>query len=434
MLAEGLDLEPPEALYVHVPLCSRKCAYCDFFSVQASSLAGSAVDRLVESTLARAESLAERFGLSRVATVYVGGGTPTALPPESLDRLLGGISSLAPDPVEWTVEANPESLSPRSIEIMAGRGVTRISLGVQSLDDGELAILGRSHRAADALTALGLAASSGMDVSVDLIACLPSTGKAREAAAVAEAARVLVESGVGHLSVYDLTLEEGTPLAARAALLDLPGEDETARERELLEELLDGSGFRRYEVSNYAPRGRECLHNLAYWRMDSYIGSGPGAVSTLVAPRKPAPRPGIDGASLRIEEIRDIGAYLDGPAGRAEESSVAPKDAAFESIMMSYRTIFGLDTDRFRSRFGVEAGSLIGKTLGAWRDRLTDGEPWPRAESGGGVKIEGSGERYPALDGLGLDILNRFLRDCLAEIEASFPRIAEGGLDGVGLE
>ncbi len=431
--AEGLDLEPPESLYVHVPVCSRKCAYCDFFSVPASSLADSAFDLLVDSTLARAEALAERFGARGIATVYVGGGTPTALPPESLDRLLGGISALAPDALEWTVEANPESLLPRQVEIMACRGVTRISLGAQSLDDGELSLLGRPHRAADALRALGLAASSGMEVSADLIACLPAAGKRRGPAAIAEAARALIGAGAGHLSAYDLTLEEGTPLAARAALLDFPGEDESARERELLEAALAESGFRRYEVSNYAPLGNECLHNLAYWRMDSYIGAGPGAVSTLVAARKTAPRPGIDGASLRIEERRDIDAYLGGEAAaRAGEERVAPREAAFESIMMAYRTVFGLDADRFRSRFGVEARSLIGRTLGLWRDSLVEGEPWPiaaRGVAGSGRAESGGVARYPALDGRGLDILNRFLGDCLTEMENSFPG---GGLSGPG--
>ncbi len=313
---------------------------------------------------------------------------------------------------------------------MAERGVTRISLGVQSLDEGELALLGRRHGAEDAMRAMRLAAASGMEVSADLIAGIPSSGRAGGARALAEAGRALIDAGASHLSAYDLTLEEGTPLSERAGRLDFPGEDESAEARALLERVLAESGIRRYEVSNYARPGKECLHNLAYWRMDSYIGAGPGAVSTLVAAARESPRPGIDGASLRIEEGRDLAACLAGgpdadTGGLARETAIAPAEAAFESIMMAYRTIFGLDAARFRSRFGLEARSLIGKTLGSWKDRLVEGEPWPIGANG--AAKDGAAARHPALDGRGLDILNRFLGDCLAEMESSFP-----GREGAG--
>jgi oxygen-independent coproporphyrinogen III oxidase len=413
-------LAPPASLYVHVPLCAAKCGYCDFFSVPASSLSDSFAMELVEATLARAAFLAERFDAPAFETVYVGGGTPTALGDAAFDRLLEGIASLAPSPREWTVEANPESLDPAKIETMLARGATRVSMGAQSMDERSLALLGRPHDWAGALSAARLVAASGLALSADLIAGIParrgSPGDGGRpagprAGTLAAAARELIEAGAGHVSAYDLTLEEGTPLAAAAGELDFPGEDEAADERSALEAAVAAAGFRRYEVSNYAARGMECLHNLTYWRLDSYIGAGPGAVSTLVAAGSPGALPGKDGASLRIEESRRLRTYADDAAAAASEERIAPRDAAFEAMMMAFRTSFGLDRGRFVSRFGIDALSLVGGTLDSWAERLVPGEPWPGSASSSG----------PALDGRGLDLLNRFLGDCLAEMDSTYP-------------
>jgi oxygen-independent coproporphyrinogen III oxidase len=407
-------LAPPESLYVHVPVCAAKCAYCDFFSVPASSMSDSFAMRMVEATIARAASLAERFGATTFKTVYIGGGTPTALGVAAFDRLLEGISSLAPSPLEWTVEANPESLDPLKIETALERGATRISLGAQSMDAPSLELLGRPHGWGDALRAARLVAESGMALSADLMAGLPAErGNAARtrAGSLAEAARELIEAGAGHISAYDLTLEEGTPLAAWAGELDFPGEDEAADERSALEAAVAAAGFRRYEVSNYASGGMECRHNLAYWRMDSYIGAGPGAVSTIVAAGFPGARPGKDGASLRIAESRRLGTYASDAADAASEEAIAPRDAAFEAIMMAFRTSFGLDLGLFASRFGIDARSLVGSALDSWAEMLVPGAPWPGTASSAG----------PALDGRGLDLLNRFLCDCLEEMDSTFP-------------
>jgi oxygen-independent coproporphyrinogen III oxidase len=404
---------PPESLYVHVPICAAKCAYCDFFSVPVSTMSDSFSIELVEATLARAEFLAERFDASAFETVYVGGGTPTALGAAAFDRLLVGIASLAPSPHEWTVEANPESLDSEKIEIMAARGATRVSLGAQSGDDEALALLGRPHDWAAALRAARLVAASGLALSTDLIAGIPRRrGSAvKRARGLAEAARELIDAGAGHISAYDLTLEEGTPLAAAARGLDFPGEDEAADERSALESAAAAAGLRRYEVSNYAGRGAECRHNLAYWRLDSYIGAGPGAVSTLAPAGTADARAGTRGSSLRIEESRSLPTYASDAAAAAREEAIAPRDSAFEAIMMAFRTSFGLDLGRFESRFGIDARSLVGCTLASWAQRLAPGEPWPGSSSSAG----------PALDGRGLDLLNRFLGDCLAEMDSTFP-------------
>lgn len=401
------DFVAPASLYVHVPVCASKCSYCDFFSVPAPSLDEGFETGLVEGLLRRASVLAERFGADSFSTVYIGGGTPSLLSASALARLVSGIGALArgqgsAGPREWTVEANPDSITREKLEVLAAHGVTRLSLGVQSLDADDLRLLERRHGPEAALASVRAASQAGLAVSADLIAALPqlrcATTPAPPTDRLASFAAELLDAGAGHLSVYDLSLEAGTALEARKGLLRFPGEDADWESRQSLEDALALAGLRRYEVSNYAKRGRECLHNLAYWHMDSYLGAGPGAVSTLSR---------RDGSSLRIEEPRSLPSYglEGGPA--ALETEISLGDALFETIMMSFRTSFGLDLESFRSRFGVGAESLIGGSLSAWRSHLIQGEPWPWMDSSGG----------PALDSSGLDILNRFLASCLSELE-----------------
>lgn len=349
------------------------------------------------------------------------------LSPESLERLLSGIALLAAaelglPPLEWSVEANPDSLSAEKLEIMAHSGVTRLSIGVQSLEPEELRLLGRVHGPEEALAAVRLAADSGFAVSADLMAGLPRLGSGqgprrgprrgtRRLDGPARYAKELVAAGASHISAYDLTLEEGTPLERRSDELEFPTEDEAWEERRLLEESLSGLGFRRYEISNYAPFGRECLHNLAYWRMDSYLGAGPGAVSTIAL---------SGGTSLRIEEAKDAASYGRLRAESATETLIGFKDSAFEAIMMAFRSSFGLDLGAFRERFGLDAEELLEGSLAAWKSRIVKGEAWPPAyRSEASAASDGRDDgRCLALDGEGMDLLNRFLGDCLEEIDA----------------
>jgi len=391
--AELPVFEVPRSLYIHVPVCRSKCAYCDFFSVPRTSLGGEALSPLIGATLARVAELASRFGAGVFDTVYVGGGTPSVLPRELLAALLEGLAPFAPSPREWTVEANPESLDAEFLALALGAGVTRLSLGVQSLDPALLRLLGRPAGAETALEALELAAGSGLDVSADLIAGLPRRG------GLSSEVAALLGFGLGHLSVYDLILEEGTPLEAlaRQGGLALLSEDEGADEREEAETLLASRGFGRYEVSNYALPGKESLHNLAYWRMDSYLGAGPGAVSTLAAER--------GGSSLRIEELASIEGYTAGSGPRATETFLAPRDSAIEVLMMGVRTREGLDLGRFEARFGFPLPELLPATLAKWKRRL----------------VPALGRL--ALDSRGLDLSNGFLAEALLELERTLPAI-----------
>ena len=419
MREEG-DWTAPRALYVHVPLCRSKCYYCDFYSLPCDPWSEAEMEELVGATLARVDDLLGRFPPSGggLETCYVGGGTPSVLPLPALRRLLEGLARRLPGVREWTMEANPESLSDAALDMAAAAGVNRLSIGVQSLDDELLARLGRPASSGDCLSALHRAVRhGGFVVSADLIAGLPRRRPLRE-----EVARLL-DSGIRHLSMYDLSLERGTRLAAEVAAgsFVLPDEDLALDERDDAEVLLADHGCRRYEVSNWAAPGDECLHNLVYWRMDSWVGAGPGAVSTLArsaSKSRPSRCP-----ALRIEETRDAGNYASPGAERAVETGLCLKDSLFETILMGFRTAFGVDEQAFFARYGLGLPTLLEATLGKWADLLVEPEPWPlgpdsaaAGDGHAGLGTEGTSGR--ALGPKGLDLLNRFLVDCLAEIEA----------------
>jgi oxygen-independent coproporphyrinogen-3 oxidase len=272
-------------VYVHVPFCASRCGYCDFNTYTAEELGGGAGREtyadavLAELTLAR-RVLADAPP-ARVETVFVGGGTPTLLPPDDLARILDGIDAawgLAPG-VEVTTEANPESVTPASLKALAAAGYTRISLGMQSAAAGVLAVLDRRHTAGRATAAAGEARDAGFDhVNLDLIYGTPGETADDFAASLA----AVVAAGVDHVSAYALIVEEGTRLAARMRRGELPyPDDDVAADRYLAAEAaLSAAGLSWYEVSNWArsPAAR-CRHNLLYWTGGDWWGLGPGAHS-----------------------------------------------------------------------------------------------------------------------------------------------------------
>jgi len=418
----GLAFEKPRSLYVHVPFCASRCAYCDFHSFPRSSIPPAFQKRYVEVVLKRAETLSRVLSAS-YETLYIGGGTPTVLSDESFDQLISGLGSLFGSSVrEWTVEANPESLSEGKIETLLANSVSRISIGIQSMDEGELSILGRKASLADNRRAIALAVESGMAVSADLIGGIPfrpeeaDKGKTSRPP-LSETAAFLAESGIGHISIYDLVVEEGTAIKK---LLDegklvSAEEDSSYEERKEAERVIGLRGFARYEVSNYALPGRECLHSMTYWSMNSYLGVGSGAVSTLnrsgalSATLKAAPQ-GNDGCSaLRIEEGRDLALYAEAPDDAAVTTWIDRKDSAFEWVMMALRTKGGLDEKRFESRFGLRPREILAGTIHTWESLFSESRPG-----------------YLGLNDKGLDILNRILVDALEEMDIFFkPKTAD---------
>ena len=268
------------ALYVHVPFCAQKCRYCDFDSRSfAPCDLSAALDAYFEQLYARLDAFGKAGALDQICTVYVGGGTPS-LAGERLVELARRIRAWCA-PVEFTCEANPESLTAELAAALAKVGVTRVSLGVQTLDNAELTAIGRIHDAERALEAIATVKDVGLDVSCDLMCGLPG----QTMASWRYTLDGVLAAAPHHVSVYPLTLEEGTPLyrmACRDESLE-PDEDFQAACMDVARERLSSAGYHPYEVASYALDGHECAHNIAYWTGRGYLGLGRSAAGMLDA-------------------------------------------------------------------------------------------------------------------------------------------------------
>jgi oxygen-independent coproporphyrinogen-3 oxidase len=315
-------------LYVHIPFCARICPYCAFYKERADS---SQTQRFCEALLCEVD---ERRTRLRVApeTIFIGGGTPTALTMSHLGYLLGGfrdrldLSAMR----EWTVEANPGSVSPRKAELLRNLGVNRISLGVQSWDDELLKLLGRGHNAAQAEASLHILRDAGFtNVNIDLMFGLPGQTLAQWEATL----KKTVALGTEHISTYCLTYEEGTEFFARQVRGEFREDpDSDARFLESAMRLLESAGFEHYEISNYARDGYASSHNRGYWAGEDYLGIGPSAFSTV--------------GLKRYQNVSDYRSYSDLVlAGCSPISSTETLTAEIkrgERIALSLRTVRGI--------------------------------------------------------------------------------------------
>lgn len=330
------------ALYVHVPFCAQKCRYCDFDSRSfAACDLDAALDSYFEQLYARLDSFGDAGALAQVRTVYTGGGTPS-LAGERLVELARRISMWC-KPVEFTCEANPESLTAELATALAEAGVTRISLGVQTLDNTELAAIGRIHDANRALAAIATVKDVGLDVSCDLMCGLPG----QTMASWQHTLDGVLEAAPHHVSVYPLTLEEGTPLyrmVCRDESLE-PDEDFQAACMDVARQRLSSAGYHPYEVASYALDGHECAHNIAYWTGQGYLGLGRSAAGMLDAEdfdRLAGLFPGVAPRSgfhrVRLAQRND-----DATAFDAEYLS--QREAAAEDLMLACRMTRGVASD-----------------------------------------------------------------------------------------
>ena len=266
------------ALYLHIPFCRAKCLYCDFDSRALTGCAlEEAIDAYCEGLSAQVDAHGNAGELSEVETVYVGGGTPSLLGGR-LVWLVDYVRAYC-EPVEFTCEANPESFTLDLAQALRAAGVTRISLGVQSLNASELKAIGRIHSAEQAMLAVAQAKAAGFSTSCDVMCGLP--GQTLDT--FAETLRSLVTLNPDHVSVYPLQLEEGTPLARmeETGEMEVPDEDFQAQCMDLAAEVLEEAGYERYEVASYAKPGHRCRHNIAYWTGKPYLGLGRSAASML---------------------------------------------------------------------------------------------------------------------------------------------------------
>ena len=317
-------------LYIHIPFCVKKCSYCDFYSLPGRL---EAIENYVSAILAEARSYT---GLS-FHTLYLGGGTPSLLGAEHLRNLIGGLRESLDlgGLVEATVEVNPESATLEFLRATIDTGINRVSFGVQSLNDRELESVGRLHTAARAIDAVTFARNLGFtSISADLIIGLPG----QTWSTLGTALETLVRLGVNHLSVYCLALAEGTLLAQRPPG-NLPSDDMQVELFELARAFLMGQGFIHYEISNFALKGHECLHNLNYWRGGEYLGLGPAAASHLQG-RRSMNRHALD-------------SYLENPIGQTEYvETLDGKEKAAEEAMLRLRLLVeGINPGVLSGRF-----------------------------------------------------------------------------------
>ncbi len=326
---------PPLGLYVHWPYCARICPYCDF-NVALDKRAGEA-EALLEAILADLHAQAKTAGPHRLVSIFLGGGTPSLMPPEGAARIVEAARALwptAPD-LEVTLEANPTDAEAARFEAFAAAGVNRLSLGVQALDDGALKFLGRNHGAGEAVRAARLAARIFPRLSLDLIYARPGQTEA----GWTEELKAALDLGPEHLSPYQLTIEPGTPfdLAVRRDAFTPVDPDLAARLYETTQGVLEAEGFEAYEVSNHA-RGEAARsrHNLVYWRGQDYLGLGPGAHGRVTAG---AVRTATEAARVipeYVQRVRELG------TGLVLAEALTPEAAAEERLLMGLRTVEGV--------------------------------------------------------------------------------------------
>jgi oxygen-independent coproporphyrinogen-3 oxidase len=322
-------------LYVHIPFCARICPYCAFYKERADS---SQTQRFCEALLREIEDVSARLTL-KLETIFFGGGTPTTLTTAQLEYLLSGLrdrldlSRL----VEWTLEANPGSVSPRKAALLRAMGVSRISLGVQSWDDDLLKLLGREHNAAQAEASFHILREAGFaNLSIDLMFGLPGQTLAQWKSDLEKTIRLQPD----HISTYCLTYEEDTEFFLRHARGEFREDPESdAQFLEAAMQMLESAGFQHYEISNYARPGFSSAHNRGYWAGDDYLGIGPSAFSTV----------GLE----RWQNVPDYRAYADRVLGGTSPvesiEPLTPEMKRTERIALALRTREGIPVQELQS-------------------------------------------------------------------------------------
>ena len=356
----------PLALYVHFPWCVRKCPYCDFNSHAPRDGSGDLpFAAWGEAVVADLEAALPQIEGRSIHSVFIGGGTPSLLPSVTLEKLLDALRARLPfEPgIEITLEANPGTVESSRFRDYCVAGVTRLSLGVQSFDDGLLARIGRIHDGYEARRALEAALAHFGRVNVDLMYGLPGQNSTQALADL----EIAVGCGVAHLSCYHLTMEANTPFAS-APPGDLPDEDAVADMEEMIEARLADAGFQHYEVSAFAKEGHECRHNLNYWHFGDYLGLGPGAHGKLTTP---------DGV-IREMRHKHPARYLEGAARGdfvQERQVVRVEELPFEFMMNALRLIDGVPAPLFSERTGLPLEVIAGQLERARRAELLDPGP-----------------------------------------------------------
>lgn len=336
--------EPGFGIYIHWPFCAAKCPYCDFNS----HVRHQKVDqvRFTAAFLKEMERMRSLSGPKTVTSIFLGGGTPSLMDPSTVGALLDGVAKYwtMPRGIEITMEANPTSVEAERFRGYRAAGVNRVSLGVQALNDADLKFLGRMHSVEDALKAVKLAREIFPRMSFDLIYARPN----QTIAAWEEELKQAISYAVDHLSLYQLTIEEGTPFFGlhKAGKIITPDEEHAAQLYEATQEITEREGMPAYEVSNHAKPGAESRHNLTYWRYGDYAGIGPGAHGRLTRGHDKMATVTEKHPETWLERVEKDG------DGMIEQDLLGPDEQSDELLLMGLRLREGVDLARWQQLSG----------------------------------------------------------------------------------
>lgn len=285
-------MEQNLSLYLHIPFCVRKCLYCDFLS---GSQSADVQEQYVEALCREIQETSPEYREYQVVSVFIGGGTPSVLLPEQTIRIMETLKScfILTDTCEISMEMNPGTVTPEKMKAYRACGINRISIGLQSANDGELKALGRIHTCADFLKAYEMAVEAGFtNINVDLMSAIPEQTLKSYQETLQKV--LALQPQPVHISAYSLIVEEGTPFYEQE--LNLPDEETERRMYEITDDILRNAGYHRYEISNYAKAGKECVHNKVYWQRGNYLGLGIGSASLI--------------QNVRFHNMTDISSYV----------------------------------------------------------------------------------------------------------------------------
>lgn len=385
------------SLYIHIPFCKSKCEYCDFFSVPCGNKC--IPDEYVDALLQELDFRIKLYKVQQFSTVYIGGGTPSLLKPIQLEKIMQKVLSLG-IPSEITMEVNPEDVTEELLVAMNDLGINRISCGIQALNDEVLQSVKRRGCVENIFDKIELIKKSWNGIfSVDIISALPNQSKSD----FLDGLKKIVSFEPEHISMYALTIEESTPLGKKLQKGQLSYDFEAADEMWIEgRDFLINSGYFHYEVSNFAKKGFDCEHNMAYWKLKNYIGIGAGAVGTIYSDRtvRWSNSTKLDSyISFWNKNLSDI--KIDELCNIQSVENIDFNIQVFEYFMMGLRTSYGICKEEFEARFNIPIPEKFIKIFNEWEQKQMC------------QKKVSFNKTYYSLNSSGLLLLNEFLTELI---------------------
>lgn len=385
------------SLYIHIPFCKSKCEYCDFFSVPCGNKC--IPDEYVDALVQELDFRIKLYKVHRFSTVYIGGGTPSLLKITQLEKIMQKVLSLG-NPSEITMEVNPEDVTEELLVAMNDLGINRISCGIQALNDEVLQSVKRRGCVESVFNKIELIKKSWNGIfSVDIISALPNQSKSD----FLDGLKKIVSFEPEHISMYALTIEESTPLGKKLQKGQLSYDFEAADEMWIAgRDFLINSGYVHYEVSNFAKKGFDCEHNMAYWKLKNYIGIGAGAVGTIYSDRtvRWSNSTKLDlYISFWNKNLSDI--KMDELCNIQSVENIDFNIQVFEYFMMGLRTSYGICKEEFEARFNIPIPEKFIKIFNEWEEKQMC------------QKKVSFNKTYYSLNSSGLLLLNEFLTELI---------------------